>query len=94
MAPVWPPKTGVLIMEDLFTEESLYKDIPDVLYLFTHCVLKTSNEAVVEGHGNIGDQHAAPGRHLSTSTTRHNPLCPIPQPCLRVCVLGPINKHC
>ena len=61
---VWPPVTGVRIMQTLFTETALNKNLQDILYLFNHCVLKTSCEAVVEGMGNIGDMHAAAGRLL------------------------------
>ncbi|CEO98804.1 hypothetical protein PBRA_006918 [Plasmodiophora brassicae] len=58
-------KPGTSILKCVFTEEDLYKDIPDIMYLLEHCVLKVSNEAVVEGMGCIIARHAAPGRHLS-----------------------------
>jgi hypothetical protein len=51
-------------MKALFTDAKLYVALPDVLYLFQLCALKTSNEAVVEGMGSIMDIHASPRRNL------------------------------
>jgi hypothetical protein len=56
--------SGVAIVKDLFTKEKYYKDIPDVLFLLNHCILKTINEAVVESMGCTVDLHADSGRHL------------------------------
>ena len=52
-------------MKGVFTKPALRDGIGDILYLFTHCVLKTANEAVVEGMGSIVDRHADPRRGLS-----------------------------
>ncbi len=46
-------------------EERFYSDCHDWLYLFNHCVLKTVNEAVVEGMGSVVDKHADGRRGLS-----------------------------
>ena len=36
------------------------------MYLLSHCILKTVNEAVVESMGMVVDVHADPRRHLSS----------------------------
>ena len=55
-------------MEYMFTNPSFFANpnqpVRQWLYLFTHCILKSRNEAVVEGMGCVLDNHAAPGRHL------------------------------
>ena len=56
---------GTEIMRVIFMEERFHKDCHDWLYIFNHCVLKTVNEAVVEGMGSIVDKHADPKRGLS-----------------------------
>ena len=56
---------GTEIMRVIFMEERFHKDCHDWLYIFNHCVLKTVNEAVVEGMGSIVDKHAYPKRGLS-----------------------------
>ena len=53
-------------MKSVFTESKLYSGVGDILYLFQHCALKTSNEAVVEGIGNIVNMHADRRRGLSS----------------------------
>ena len=57
--------SGVVIMEALFTEPDLYLNLGGILALFEQSVLKTRNEAVVEGMGSIVSYHADPQRHLS-----------------------------
>jgi hypothetical protein len=52
-------------MESLFTVEELYVGVHDWMYLFNHCALKTSNEAVIECMGAVIDKHAAGGRGLA-----------------------------
>jgi len=64
----WVNASGVEIMEYMFTNPSFFANpnqpVRQWLYLFTHCILKSRNEAVVEGMGCALDNHAAPGRHL------------------------------
>jgi hypothetical protein len=59
------PVSGTVIMKDLFTQPALYGGLADWLYLFQHCALKTSNEAVVESMGCVLDHFASPVRNLS-----------------------------
>ncbi|KAK3240904.1 hypothetical protein CYMTET_49290 [Cymbomonas tetramitiformis] len=56
--------SGTVLMEDLFTDERLYEDVQDWLYLFQLCALKIQNEAVVEGMGSTIDRHATSVRGL------------------------------
>ncbi|KAK3289849.1 hypothetical protein CYMTET_2730 [Cymbomonas tetramitiformis] len=58
-ASKWKDASGTVLMEDLFTDERLYEDVQDWLYLFQLCcALKIQNEAVVEGMGSTIDRHA------------------------------------
>ena len=54
-----------MLMRDVFSQPKFYERCPAYLYLFQHCALKGSPEAVVEGMGGVWDRCAEPGRHLS-----------------------------
>jgi hypothetical protein len=62
-----PAPSNTRIIKDLLTKEKIYNDVPDILYLLSHCMMKTVNEAVVESMGCTVDQHANEGRHLSNN---------------------------
>ena len=48
----WKGASGTVIMHDVFTMSRFFSNVPDYLYLFSHCATKTMCEAVVEGrHG-------------------------------------------
>ncbi len=64
-ASKWKDASGTVLMEDLFTDERLYEDVQDWLYLFQLCALKIQNEAVVEGMGSTIDRHATSVRGLT-----------------------------
>ena len=60
------PKSGAVIMKALFKldEKSgavpeLSKGLGQILYFFQHCVLKSKNEACVEGYGSTIERHAS-----------------------------------
>lgn len=52
-------------MKAVFTDKQFYSGVGGILSLIEQCVLKTHNEAVVEGMGSIVHRHADPQRHLS-----------------------------
>ena len=52
-------------MKELFTTPELREGVQEWLQLFNLCVLKTQNEAVVEGMGSTVDKHAKGQRHLN-----------------------------
>jgi hypothetical protein len=58
-------KSSTVLMRDVFSQPKFYECCPGYLYLFQHCALKGSPEAVVEGMGGVWDRCAEPGRHLS-----------------------------
>ena len=58
-------KSSTVLMRDVFSQPKFYERCPAYLYLFQHCALKGSPEAVVEGMGGVWDRCAEPGRHLS-----------------------------
>ena len=55
--------SGTVIMRELWQSSSLRSGARDWLTIFEACVIKSSNESVVESMGMIIDLHAAPGRH-------------------------------
>ena len=58
-------KSSTVLMRDVFSQPKFYECCPGFLYLFQHCALKGSPEAVVEGMGGVWDRCAEAGRHLS-----------------------------
>ena len=58
-------KSSTELMRDVFSQPKFYERCPGYLYLFQHCALKGSPEAVVEGMGGVWDRCAEPARHLS-----------------------------
>lgn len=52
------PRSGVHLMESLFTISNLHNGLGNILYLLSHCVTKSSCEAVVESIGSKVDKHA------------------------------------
>lgn len=48
---------GTTIMKVVFTQARFYEGVGDFLHLFSHCIMKTPNESVVEGMGSILDRH-------------------------------------
>ena len=61
----WLGASGTVIMADVFTKPRFYMGCHRFLHLFAQCVMKTMNEAVVEGMGGMWDQAASSRRHLS-----------------------------
>ena len=55
-----------MVVRELLTNEGYYRGCHDFMFLLSHCILKTVNEAVVESMGMIVDVHADPSRHLSS----------------------------
>ena len=62
--PEGKPKSGVVIRKALFTDPDLSGGIGSFLHFYSHCVLKSKNEAVIEGMGSVLAVHAVGGRHL------------------------------
>ena len=60
-----PVRSGTVIQEDVLTDPRLYKGGERYLWLYEHCVLKTSNEAVVESMCKMISIHANTQRGLS-----------------------------
>ena len=61
----WKKAPGTVVMKDLLTKARFHSNAGDWLFLFTNCILKTVNEAVVEGMCKIVHKHANPERNLS-----------------------------
>ena len=55
--------SGTVIMRELWQSSNLRSGASDWLTIFEACVIKSSNESVVESMGMIIDLHSAPGRH-------------------------------
>ena len=55
-----------MVVRELLTNAGYYRGCHDFMYLLSHCILKTVNEAVVESMGMVVDVHADPRRHLSS----------------------------
>lgn len=61
------PKSGVVIRKSLFVTESLREGIGAFLHFYSHGVLKSKNEAVIEGMGSVLAVHTEGGRHLGNN---------------------------
>jgi len=70
--PPYTIKKGTRIMECLFTQQSFYHSISDILYLLNHCVLQTVNESVVESMVSMVGKHVSSIKGLSQSTLWKN----------------------
>ena len=55
---------GVRLQKDLYTRASLYTGCEAWLHLYSHMVMKTANESVVESMGSKLDIHGSSSRHL------------------------------
>jgi hypothetical protein len=58
-------RSGTIIQKDIWTKPRFYSTSPDFLWLYTHCLLKTENEVVVEGMCKVIGRHADSTRGLS-----------------------------
>ncbi len=56
--------SGTTIQKDVWTIPSLSSKSPSFLWVYNHCLLKTSNEAVVEGMCKVVGKQAAKGRGI------------------------------
>ena len=66
----------------IFSHPAFATGLEDILFLLLHCLLKTSNECVVEGVGSIVNQHADP-RRASVSPEVYTA-------CAKVSINGPL----
>jgi hypothetical protein len=55
----------VRLQKDIFTNEKLYEGCEGWLHLYSHMVMKTTNESVVESMGSKLDMHGKSSRHLT-----------------------------
>jgi hypothetical protein len=56
--------SGTTIQKDVWTMPALSSKIPSFLWFYNHCLLKTANEAVVEGKCKVVGKQADKGRGL------------------------------
>jgi hypothetical protein len=61
-------KESLAMMEHMFTESGFFTGVHDWLYLFNHMVLKTMNEAVIEGQGKFMNMHGTSVRNPTHTT--------------------------
>jgi hypothetical protein len=58
-------RSGTIIQKAIWTKPRFYSTSPDFLWVYNHCLLKTGNEAVVEGMCKVIGRHADSTRGLS-----------------------------
>jgi hypothetical protein len=74
-------RSGTIIQKDIWTKPRLSSQSPAFLWVYNHCLLKTANEAVVEGMCKFISQQADTVRGLSFQRYAKKGIQPIPPFC-------------